>query len=144
MKKILVFMNVLAIVACGGGEENTTSQENKSKKSTLLSESLKNTSWTMPDYPVAGVTIMENTASVSMSETSFVSNGNISVLEDDSKNNFVVFNVYSTNTNAIDNRVLAISMIDPETIEVSIIQNSNSLEGYKKSHERFKVQMKKQ
>lgn len=142
MKKFLALMSVFTIVACGGGEKTTETTEtvdDTSKKSRLLAEQLKNTSWAMPAYPPANITILDNTATISMSETSFLSNGTIDVLEDDSENNFVVFNVYTSN----DNRVFAVSVIDPETIEVSIIQNSNSLAGYKDFHDRFKIQMKK-
>ncbi len=70
-----------------------------------------------------------------------MSNGTVVVMEEDVANNFVVFNVYDDTGK---NRVIALSVVDPDTIAVSTISASNSLQGYKEEHDRMKVLMKKQ
>ncbi|MGL4676080.1 MAG: hypothetical protein ACRCWI_00210 [Brevinema sp.] len=134
MKKLLTIMSVFLLVSCGN------SGEVENKKSKLLSGKLKNTSWAIPDYSVASIQILDGTATVTMNETSFLSNATIAVLEEDAKNDFVVFNIYTDK----DNRVLSLSLQDPETITLAMVFSSNSLEGYKELHDVFKVEMKKQ
>ncbi|MGL5956056.1 MAG: hypothetical protein ACRC0X_05570 [Brevinema sp.] len=132
MKKLLMIMSIFLILSCGdnGGE----------KQSKLLSGNLKNTRWVIPNYPVANIHILDGTATLSINENSFISNGTISILEEDTKENFVVFNIYTEE----NNRVVALALQDPETITISMVQSSNSLEGYKEFHDIFKVEMKKQ
>lgn len=127
MQKILLCISLLTIVACGG------EQKTGEKKSRLLTGKLKNTSWSMPGFEAAGLSIYnDGKGSVSMSESSFISNATISVLEEDPKGEFVVFNLYDETGN---NRVLGVSVVDKDTIRISIISSSNSLEGYKAFHD---------
>ena len=114
------------MVSCGEKDPNAP------KKSKLLSTELKNTSWEMPGYEVAGFSMYEDTASISMSATSFISNATIVVLDESKKGDFVVFNMY---TDTGDNRVLGVSILSNDMIRVSIINADDDIEGYRATHE---------
>ncbi len=136
MKNILLIMAVFLIVSCGSDDSSTDTDVIKNKKSKVLAK-IKNTYWEMPTYKYGNIRIKDDTATSSMSETSFISNGTISMLDED--DNFTVFNVY----NAEKNTVFGLSLVDKDTIKVSVISASNSLEGYKSNHDVLGVIMKK-
>ena len=131
MKNILLLMSVFLIMSCGSDETETGA-----KKSKVLSK-LKNTYWEMPTYADGNIRIMDGTATASMSSSSFISNGTISLLDEDK--DFTVFNVYTPEKNT----VFALSLETNDTIKLSIITTSNSLEGYKEVHDILGVPMKK-
>ena len=129
MKNILLLMSVFLIISCG-------TEESGPKKSKVLAK-LKNTYWEMPTYADGNIRIMDGTATASMSTSSFISNGTIDLLEEDKT--FTVFNVYTPEKNT----VFALSIETNDTIKLSIVTSSNSLEGYKATHELLGVEMKK-
>lgn len=131
MKKALLLMSVFLIISCGSDE--TKSDAEKSK---VLSK-LKNTYWEMPTYADGNIRIMDGTATASMSSSSFISNGNIAVL--DEGKDFTVFNVYTPE----ENKVFALSLETNDTIKLSVMSSSNSLEGYKELHDILGVTMEK-
>ena len=129
MKNILLLMSVFLIISCGTDESGP-------KKSKVLAK-LKNTYWEMPTYADGNIRIMDGTATASMSTSSFISNGTVDLLEEDK--NFTVFNVYTPEKNT----VFALSIETNDTIKLSIVTSSNSLEGYKATHELLGVEMEK-
>ncbi len=128
MKNILLLMSVFLIISCG--------TESGPKKSKVLSK-LKNTYWEMPTYADGNIRIMDGTATVSMSSTSVISNGTVDVLDEDKT--FTVFNVYTPEKNT----VFGLSVESNDTIKLSVISSSNSLEGYKTFHDVLGVVMEK-
>lgn len=134
MKQIWMILALCLIASCGKGSSSET------KVSKLLSERLKNTYWEMPGYSAANLTIVDGeNGSVALSASSGISNGTLVMLEESVKDNFVVFNIYTTN----GNKVIGVSIEDPETIKVSVITSSNSLKGYKEFHDQVYTYMKK-
>ena len=131
MKNILLLMSVFLIMSCGSDETETGA-----KKSKVLSK-LKNTYWEMPTYADGNIRIMNGTATASMNSSSFISNGTVALLDEDK--NFTVFNVYTPEKNT----VFALSLETNDTIKLSIITSSNSLEGYKAVHKVMGVTMEK-
>ncbi|MGL4561020.1 MAG: hypothetical protein ACRCV0_01855 [Brevinema sp.] len=147
MKRFIVMCLTFLVVSCGSGGKKTTEDTSSStpniqeslptlKDSKILSK-LRNTSWEMPDYKFANISFKKDKVNVSLSETSYMSNAGLFILEED--NDIVVFNVY-TDTN---NSVFALSIEDPKSIKISVINESNSIEAYKQIHNTFGTVMVK-
>lgn len=142
MRILLLLFIFIFSTSCGGKKKN---QESTSRPmpdlpgiqdSKILSK-LKNTSWTLPGFEEAGISIKKDKVSVSMNKNSYLSNADVVLLVEDS--NFVVFNLYDET----NNQVFGLMIIDPTTISLSVISESNSLEGYKKRQSILGAQMKK-
>ena len=131
MKNILLLMSVFLIISCGSDETKSSIEKSK-----VLSK-LKNTYWEMPTYADGNIRILDDTATVSTSSSSVISNGTVAILDEDK--NFSVFNVYTPEKNT----VFAVSLETNDTIRLSIVTSSNSLEGYKATHEVMGVTMEK-
>jgi len=131
--RILLLSYILILASCGDKKTNKDDE----KKSLILSKKLKNTTWAMPGYEAAGITIKDDKISISMSSTSFISNSDYKVLNED-KDLVVFFVRDDTNSSTF-----ALSMEDPETIKISIITSSNDMEAYKEFHSVLGATMKR-
>ncbi|MGL4389181.1 MAG: hypothetical protein ACRCTJ_07305 [Brevinema sp.] len=144
MRIYLSLFFMLFLISCGGKKKQDDQATTRIMPTDLptLAESkilasLKNTTWEMPSYKDAGISFKKDIVHVSLSKNSYLSNASAFILAED--NEIVVFNVY-TETN---NNVFALSIMNPKTIKISVIQEEDSIEGYKSTLNRFGTEMVK-